>query len=159
MPSVKPRLALTLPEHRYELLRRLAALQGVSMASVVTELLEECYPVLERVAVALEAAKSASESVKSGLRDSCDKAIEELEPYRDQFMDQFDLFMDGITSQARTATEIATPPQGGGASAGDGRAGGVVNPRVVTRGSGTSTPLPLNQVKKARKPSATRVSK
>src|SRR5574343_1460497 len=100
MPSVKPRLALTLPEHRHDLLKRLAGLQGVSMASVVTELLEECYPVLERVVVALEAAKSASESAKEGLRASCDKAIEELEPYRAIVTSQFDLFMDEITRQA-----------------------------------------------------------
>ena len=158
MPSVKPRLALTLPEHRYDLLKRLAALQGVSMASVVTELLEECYPVLERVVVALDAAKTASESAKTGLRESCDKAIEELEPYRDHFIDQFDLFMDGITRQAQGAEATDTPARAGGSGA-TALGPGSVNPRVVTRGSGSTNTPSIKQVKNLEKPSDAGVSK
>lgn len=158
MPSVKPRLALTLPEHRHDLLKRLAGLQGVSMASVVTELLEECYPVLERVVVALEAAKSASESAKTGLRESCDRAIEELEPYRDHFIDQFDLFMDGITRQARGAEATDTPPCGGGSGA-TATGPAAVNPRVVTRGSGGQDTPPIPHVRNPRKASGKGVSK
>jgi len=157
MPSVKPRLALTLPEHRHDLLKRLAGLQGVSMASVVTELLEECYPVLERVVVALEAAKSASESAKTGLRDSCDRAIAEMEPYRDQFMDQFDLFMDGITRQAQGAGPTETAPRGAG-TVGHALGPGAVNPRVVTRGSGSPDTPPIPHVRKSRKASGKGVS-
>ena len=158
MPSVKPRLALTLPEHRHDLLKRLAALQGVSMASVVTELLEECYPVLERVVVALEAAKSASESVKTGIRESCDKAIEELEPYRVAVADQFDLFMDGLTRQIQGE---ASPRDGAAASAlgaGSPRPASV-NPRVVTRGSGSTDTTPIPHVRNPRKASGKGVSK
>lgn len=159
MPSVKPRLALTLPEHRHDLIKRLAGLQGVSMASVVTELLEECYPVLERVVVALEAAKSASESAKTGLRESCDRAIAEIEPYREQFVDQFDLFIDGITRQAQGVEEV--PPNARSASpvttSTPSATGG--NPRVVTRGSGSTNTPPIKQVKNLEKPSATGVSK
>lgn len=158
MPSVKPRLALTLPEHRHDLLKRLAALQGVSMASVVTELLEECYPVLERVVVALETAKSASESVKTGIRESCDKAIEELEPYRVAVSDQFDLFMDGLTRQIQGE---ASPRDGAAASAlgaGSPRPASV-NPRVVTRGSGSPDTPPIPHVRKSRKASGKGVSK
>ena len=62
MRTFNPRVGLTLKPHRYDLLKRMAALQGVSMASLVTELLEEFYPVLERVCVALEMAKGAQES-------------------------------------------------------------------------------------------------
>lgn len=158
MPSVKPRLALTLPEHRHDLLKRLAALQGVSMASVVTELLEECYPVLERVCVALETAKTASESVKTGIRESCDKAIEELEPYRVAVSDQFDLFMDGLTRQIQG--EASTRDGAEAAALGDdsGRSA-AVNPRVVTRGSGHTDTTPLPHVRNTRKPSRKGVSK
>lgn len=160
MPSVKPRLALTLPEHRHDLLKRLAALQGVSMASLVSELLEECYPVLERVAVALEAAKTASESAKSGLRESCDRAIEELEPYRDQFMDQFDLFMDGVIKQASEGSGECSPnARSALSSTPQTIADAALNPRVVTRGSGIPTSLPRTQVKKPRNPCRKGVSK
>jgi hypothetical protein len=159
MPSVKPRLALTLPEHRHDLLKRLAGLQGVSMASVVTELLEECYPVLERVVLALEAAKTASESAKAGLRESCDKAIEELEPYRVLVSDQFDLFMDGITRQIQDAEAPATQPRSGGGAGVSADASAAVNPRVVTRGSGIPDTPPIPHVRKSRNPSAKGISK
>ena len=132
MPSIKPRLALTLPQHRYDLLKRLAGLQGVSMASVVSELLDECYPVLERVVLALEAAQKASEGARSGLKDACDKALEELEPYRVAASDQFDMFMDGIMQKTEAAA--------GDSSAVEAKA----NPRVVTRGSGSTEHKPLN---------------
>ena len=159
MPSAKPRLALTLPEHRHDLIKRLAGLQGVSMASVVTELLEECYPVLERVVVALEAAKSASESAKTGLRESCDRAIAEIEPYREQFVDQFDLFIDGITRQAQGAEEV--PPNARSASpvASSAPSATAGNPRVVTRGSGSTNTPSIKQVKNLEKPSGAGVSK
>ena len=68
MPTAKPRLNLTLPQHRYDLLKRLADIQGVSMSSVVTDVMEEVYPVLERVCVVLEAALLAKKTSKEGLR-------------------------------------------------------------------------------------------
>lgn len=159
MPSVKPRLALTLPEHRHDLLKRLAGLQGVSMASVVTELLEECYPVLERVVVALEMAKSASESAKAGLRESCDKAIEELEPYRDVISAQFDLFMGEITRQVQGASDATGDAPRAAPVAADAPPSGEVNPRVVTRGSGSPDTPPIPHVRKSRKASGKGVSK
>ena len=68
MPTTNPRLSLTLPPHRYDLITRLATLQGVSRAYLVNDMLEEIYPVLERVCVVLEAAKQSQASVKHGLR-------------------------------------------------------------------------------------------
>ena len=56
---------LTLPPHRYDLITRLAALQGVSRAYLVNDMLEEIYPVLERVCVVLEAAKQSQASVST----------------------------------------------------------------------------------------------
>ena len=160
MPSAKPRLALTLPEHRHDLLKRLAGLQGVSMASVVTDLLEECYPVLERVVVALEAAKSATESAKTGLRASCDKAIQEIEPYRQLAVNQFDLFMDEITKQAQETAGLpvsrADRREAGRPAPTVAREG--LNPRVVTRGSGGTDTPPIPRAKKAAKPATKGVS-
>ena len=132
MPTNNPRIAVTLPPHRHDLLKRLAALQGLSMASVVSELLEECYPALERVVMVLEAAKNASEEVREGIRQSCDRALTEIEPYREEVMQQSDLFFADITRKA-TADGAAADREvraAGGASA-------TVNPRVVTRGSGS----------------------
>ena len=78
MPTINPRISLTLPPHRYDLITRLAALQGVSRAYLINDMLEEIYPVLERVCVVLEAAKQSQESVKNGLRDAVQQAEDEL---------------------------------------------------------------------------------
>ena len=159
MPSANPRLALTLPPHRHELLKRLAALQGVPMSSVVSELLEECYPVLERVCVALEVAKNASDSAKAGLRESCDQALEELEPYRVAVSDQFDLFMDGITRQLGADGEGVRDAARAAGAPSPSAVGATVNPRVVTRGSGSPDTPPIPHVRKSRKASGKGVSK
>lgn len=134
MPSIKPRIALTLEPGRYALLKRLAALQGVSMASLVQELLEECYPVLERVLQALEAVQEANESAKAGLRAAADQAIEQLAPMGAEVEAQFDLFIN-------KALEAKAVEEG--------------NPRVVTRGSGTkrdTTTPPSSPKKNPSKP-------
>lgn len=162
MPSKKPRLALTVPEHRYELLKRLASLQGVSMASMVTDLLEECYPVLERVCVMLEAAKHASESAKEGMRESCDKAMAELEPYRDSVNSQFDLFMGQFVRQASEGADREGVPAAGGEASRTAPLESppeAPNPRVVTRGSGITEHPSIPPVRKSRNPVSKRVSK
>ena len=58
MATTKPRINVTLEQHRYDLFKRLAALQGVSMSSLVAELLEAVADPMERVCVVLEAAKA-----------------------------------------------------------------------------------------------------
>ena len=136
MPTVNPRITITLPTHRHDLLKRLAALQGVSMASTVTELLEEFYPVLERVCVALEMAQQAQETSKAGIRDAADRAVEEMQPMLDTSMAQFDLFMTKIESGLSAAIETKS----GASEAG-------LNPRVVTRGSGSQRHAPSKPVK------------
>jgi hypothetical protein len=125
------------------------------MASTVTELLDECYPVLERVVMALEVARNASESAKAGFRESCDKAIQELEPYRAAVTDQFDLFMDEVTKgktgvERVRGTDARKRAGGLNISISDTSAEGL-NPRVVTRGSGFLTTPPESLVKKPRK--------
>lgn len=134
MPSNKPRLALTLPQHRYDLLERLARLQGVSKASIIMELMDEAWPVLERVCVAIEAVQRMQEDVKPGFRDACDQAIAELEPYAHSIANQFDLFINGIVSGSALADDCETSRSDG--TQADAKAARP-NPRPVIRGSGS----------------------
>lgn len=134
MATTKPRVNVTLEPHRYELLKRLAALQGVSMSYLISDLLDTVAEPLERVCVVLEAASKAPQNVKEGLRTALDKAEREFLPRAAEVMDQADLFF-------AVATERLTE---GGAGDGAGRAapatgtGTAPDPRPVTRGS---TPL------------------
>ena len=94
MPTPNPRINLTMQPHRYELVKRLATVQGVSMASVISEVLEEVYPVLERVCVVLEAARMAKETQRAGMREAVAAAEAELVPIIDKAVAQFDMFID-----------------------------------------------------------------
>lgn len=158
MPTANPRIAITLLPHRHDLLKRMAALQGVSMASVVSELLEEFYPVLERVCVAMERAKDAQESSKAGIRESAIKAFEEIAPLTVAANNQLDLLFaemdahlrtgeEGAARTDATAADARTRPPG---VAPDSVSAKSINPRVVTRGSGKKNGNPSNAVKPMR---------
>ena len=79
-------------------------------------MLEEIYPVLERVCVVLEAAKQSQESVKNGLRDAVQQAEDELAPLAHSVLGQFDLFMERVQT-------VVTPGVASGMGGGDLRSG------------------------------------
>jgi len=144
MPTALPRLTITIQPHRHDLLKRLAALQGSSMAGVITETMELVYPVLERVCIVLEAAQRAQETRKDGLRAAVAKAEQELAPTLYEAISQFDLFMDEIGDQVGADRAAASMQQvrkimsrddtggHGVGAAGDAAAG--VNPRICNTG-------------------------
>lgn len=138
MPTEKPRINLTMQPHRYELVKRLAAAQGVSMASVLTEILDQVWPVLERVCVVLEAARRAKETQLVGMREAAAAAESELVPIMYQATTQFDMFIEDAQKafgeplvEAPTATETIRKARSASKGA---------NPRPVIRGSGLSAP-------------------
>lgn len=171
MPSKNPRINLTISPLRYDLLTRLAKLQGTSRAALISETMEVVYPVLERVCVVLEAAQRAQETTRQGLRDSVAKAEAELMPMLYQAINQFDLFiedtadsmgveldhrdraftaiqkaMEEETKPARSVTTVA-------ARAGDAAARSPeLAPASVIRGSEFIPPLPKTPTKKPAKP-------
>ena len=146
MATKNPRLAITVPAPRLKLLKRLARLQGCSPGKLINDMLQEFYPVLERVTVALEMAEKAQATTKEGIREAADKAIEHLEPMLSESMVQFDLFMKRI----ETASGGPSPIPTGVSAYADPSTGKILNsypsqapekrkanPRVVTRGSGS----------------------
>ncbi len=167
MPTVNPRIAITVLPHRHDLLKRLAALQGVSMAALVSELLDEFYPVLERVCVALEMAQHAQDSSKTGIREAAAKAEADIAPMVASSLDQLDLFLQkmqdtihGENSTEQTAPETGAPCDTGfGVGCSNGSAAEGLSPRVVTRGSGTKTGKPLKPVKASRSKASKGIAK
>lgn len=166
MPSVNPRINLTLPPHRYELLSRLARLQGSSRAGIISETMELVYPMLERVCVVLEAAQKAQQTRHDGLREVVTKAEAELMPLLYEAASQFDLFMDdiggtvGLDKQAISSMEQVrkilegegSPASGsGGRREPDGRGARGANPRICNTG--------VRSTKSAKKSKSTRGTK
>lgn len=135
MATTKPRINVTLEPHRYELFKRLAALQGVSMSALVADLLETIAEPMERVCVVLEAALKAPAELKTGLRAAVDRAEGLLMPSLITAHDQLDMFLEAAVS----GIEAAGVPVGGCVSGRPtGTSTALPDPRLVTRGS---TPL------------------
>jgi hypothetical protein len=126
MPTAKPRIQVSLTIPQYELLRRLAKLQQRSMSAVVAELWESIHPVLERVAVVLQAAVRAQDSAREGLRAATELGEREMRPHVAAALGQLDLLaMDFEKATAVVpgrAQRDTVPP---------------ATPALVTRGSGT----------------------
>jgi uncharacterized protein (DUF1778 family) len=128
MPTAKPRVQVTVTESQHHLLRRLAKLQGRSMSAVLAELLEEIAPVLERVAVVMQAAERAQASVREGLRTSAEQAEEQVRPLMAQALAQFDWLAQQIEPKGSAERGAAQPHA-------------PATPEPVTRGSENRNPM------------------
>lgn len=70
MPTKKPRINITLSQETYDTISSLAALQGVSRAWVVSDIMESINVPLSRTVALLGAAQDAPDEVKRGLAGS-----------------------------------------------------------------------------------------
>lgn len=134
MPTLKPRVQVTLEPSTHAVIERLALLQGRTRGSVIAELLDSIAPSLGRTVALMEAALEAPNDVKRGLRAMVEGIHQEvLEVSGDASM-QLDILLDQL------------------GSSGDG------NPHVVTRGSGSGRTRGSDTPKKPAKPVTTGVS-
>lgn len=131
MPTIKPRVNVTLEPSTHEVIERLAMLQGRTRGAVIADLLDSVAPALGRTVALLEAAASAPRHVKDGLKAVIESAHDDLVAAGGEGTKQLDFILDRLTN-------------GGDA---DG-----VDPHVVTRGSGMSPPSTEVQSKRAYKP-------
>lgn len=130
MATLKPRITITLAPHRHELLRRVAALQGMSMSAVVVDLIETVAEPLERVGVILEAAKNAPQQMKDGLKAATDAAERELLPLQQQASQQLDFLLHQVAEVCEPGATAALA----GAAPGRTRPGKALDPRPVITG-------------------------
>ncbi len=135
MPTAKPRLQVTVTPKQSDLLRRLSKLQKRSMAAVLAELLETIEPVLERVAVVLEAAVRAQSSALNGLRAATEQAQAEVEPMVMQALGQLDLLAQVATSEPAPAPALQVPGEAPAPSL-SARRTSPADPPALTGGSG-----------------------
>lgn len=136
MPTTKPRIQVSVKPSQYALLQRLAKLQGRSMASVICELFDQMEPVYERVAVVMQAAVRAQESMKEGLRESTEQAERDIAPFVAQAMGQLDL----LVQQSEGWGQPSARTEGSERSERPTDAAPVrLTPAPVTRGSGLPT--------------------
>ena len=131
MPTAKPRIAVTLNQHTFDVIARMAQLQGCSRGSVVAELLDSVAPALTRTVALLEAAADAPKQVRDGLRAVVEGTHNDLVEVSGDMLNQLDFLLGAFTEDE-------------------------TNPHVVTRGSGLTDTPPSKASKTKRKPVTTR---
>ena len=101
MPTLNPRLTITLEPAVAASLRRLSEVTGNSQSKLIAELLEGSVPVFQRVIATIEAAKSASAEIRGRLADDMEKAQGRVEQQLGLVLDEF----DGATAPLLEAVE------------------------------------------------------
>ena len=79
MPTLNPRVNVTLSPSLDSLVGQFAGLQRVSKSTVLRELLESVEPSLRQVVALMEAAKVANAKARTNIADDMDKAVKAAE--------------------------------------------------------------------------------
>jgi len=161
MATDKPRINMALRREHYDVVTRLAKVQGRSRSAIVVELLEAAIPTLERVVVVTEAAMRAQTSARDELVASLKKAEAAVMPHVNAALGQLDMLLaieqpkgsakaQGSGRAAATArAERSEAPAVRRRSPGSRSRG--PDPRPVTRGSGRGTRGGKSRSAKGRK--------
>lgn len=137
MPTIKPRVQVTLEPETHAVIERFAQLQGRTRGSVIAELLDSVAPSLTRTVALLEAAFEAPESIKTGLRGVVEGLQGELVNASGDAAKQLDFVLSQMEQDAQKSA---------------------ADPHVVTRGSGMDSPTPRKSSKRRSNPSKTPLS-
>ena len=100
MPTINPRLTVTLKPSTATLLKRISELTGNSQSSLIAELLESSEPMFERLATLLQAADVAKASLGAELVESLNEAQAKLEGQLGLTLDIWDAGAKPLLEQA-----------------------------------------------------------
>lgn len=139
MPTLNPRVNVTLSPSLDLLVCRLADHQNMSKSQVLRELLEAAEPALQRAVALMDAASKASDEVKTGLARSLEKAQDRAEDALAVVLHRMDASADLLA--AAEAVKGRRPSNRGASAArtGSGGAAGGLTPVPLTGGSGRQT--------------------
>jgi hypothetical protein len=110
MPTLNPRVNVTLSPSLDRLVQRLAKHQGVSKSQVLRELLETAEPALQRVVLLMDAASKAQKEVRNGLARSLGKAQDSIEGDLSAGLRSLDAITSDLVTQAE-AVRGKRPPR------------------------------------------------
>lgn len=131
MATTKPRITITMDQPDYDVVQRLAKLQGKPMSKVVTELMTEIVPLLSKVADSLSVAMNAHANVKQKMLQAAEQAERDMQPVLAQAINQFDLFANQLASVFEGDSAAAAPDAAASAAGG----GDAPSPRPVITGA------------------------
>ena len=139
----KPRIAIYLPPHVYETIKRLSELNGEPMSRIVAELVEAVAEPLMRTVALLEAAASAPQQIRDGLRGTVETMERELYGVAGYTIGQMDWLINEMgkgvpgADGAGAARAAHVPSEPGARVSKKAKP----NPHTVIRGSGLDKPL------------------
>ena len=96
MPTIKPRINITLEPEEYDTLKRLSDLTNTSMSKVLKEYITVIMPTLKQVADTVEALKNTDEAAKGELGKMADDALERLLTLQHYASAEYENFNDVI---------------------------------------------------------------
>jgi len=149
MPSKLPRIAVSLPPHVYETIKRLSELGGEPMSRIIADLIAATAEPLIRTVALLEAAAEAPKQVKEGLRNTVASMERELYGVMGHTVGQMDWLINEMGKGGAQAEGRAIAR--GSASAPLAVKKPKANPHVVTRGSGITTGNKIKDLQKGKK--------
>ena len=123
MPTINPRINVTLSPQLDLVVQRMATCQRVSKSQVLRELLEAAEPALQRAVILMEAAAGAASAMKEGFAQSLDKAQSKAEAHLAGVLHEMDQTTLDLVQQAEAirgrrprarkplASRVAASPQ------------------------------------------------
>ena len=101
MPTINPRINVTLSPSLDSLVTRLAALERVSKSMVLRELLETAEPSLVHAVALMEAAQGASANARKAIAQDLSSAIKATEATSELMMQNLTLHTRDLVSEAQ----------------------------------------------------------
>lgn len=136
MPTLNPRVNVTLSPSLYELVGALAKHQRISKSMVLRELLEASEPALAQVVAMMQAAEGMSKAARERLGQDMDETIKSLEGKAEQAMS----LAAGVTSDLVAQAESIRGRRPGGKT-GRKRSAGGLSERHLAHGGSQRSPL------------------
>jgi len=125
MPTLNPRLTVTLKPSTFAQLREVSRLTGSSQSALIGEILEQAEPVFSRLIKVLSAAEQAKQEMKVKAAADLESAQARLEIQFGLMLDEFDGLTGSLLNEVEAVRRRArrvTPGQPGGGTGGARRA-------------------------------------
>jgi len=144
MPTINPRITVTLTPTLHARLRRLSELTGNSQSALVSDLLDGSGPIFDRTIRVLEAAQDAKEEMKGKLSADLAVAQAKLERQMGLMLDVFDSASGNLLDEVEAIKRRARRSSKGGAVKPTGAA---VSTPLSNRGVRSTTKTPKTSTK------------
>ena len=114
MPTINPRITITLDADQYGVISRLSELQKRPMSKIVVDLLGEMTPMLARVVDTMELALRARDGVRESIREGVRTAEANILPHAEEIVRQYEEFDRDLRGLVETMEPAPAAGEAGG---------------------------------------------